>query len=239
MRGASVINVAKVSTFRERKLRGGRKMTFSVGQYNLAVEDYNRTTLAMDETMYALCRRFPSHDDENGVNAKLWIIGRTYMTGIERKIHSDGALGGSMTKLAKHLLKHRRKVDRLFSRLRGLREPLEPAKLRTIIDVHGQFISLLQSLRAMRRNQSPRSFASKYMHFHCPTVPIIDTIANRTLCGAVRWKDALELFDLPAGADEGYAEYVFRFFQLYKDAIANGVRPTVKHLDSYVLWLAE
>ncbi|HUU42372.1 MAG TPA: hypothetical protein VMX57_01245, partial [Planctomycetota bacterium] len=99
-------------------------MTFSPARYRLAVKEYEETWSATDETLYALCRRFPRHNDENGVNAKLWIIGRTYATGIERKIPTDGAQGGSMTKVAEHLVKHAREVDSLFARLRRLKEPL-------------------------------------------------------------------------------------------------------------------
>lgn len=213
--------------------------SFSGDTYLRNVKEYDRVSRATDETLYDLCRRYPGHGDEGGVNAKLWIIGRTYATGIERKIRANGKQGGSMSQLAGHLLKNAGKLDALFAHLPQIPEPLEPAKLRTIIDVHGQFIALLQELKAMRPGQSPRSFASKYMHFHCPAVPIIDTYADRALRKLVRWQESFRLFNLPTGADSYYAGYVFRFWQLYQQALAAGVQPTVKHLDNHLLCIVE
>ena len=211
--------------------------TFSPDAFRRAVADYDCTWRATDATLYDLCQRHPGHGDQAGVNAKLWIIGRTYATGIERKIPSNGRQGGSMSQLAEHLLKHAQQIDDLFARLRQLEEPLEPAKLRTIIDIHGQYIALLQPV--LRRNQSPRSFASKYMHFHCPAVPIIDTYADWSLRKHLRWQDSFCIFKLPADADEYYAWYVLRFWQLYQQASAAGLQPSVKHLDYYLLWTAD
>jgi hypothetical protein len=212
-------------------------MTFSADMYRRAVADYNRSWRTTDQTLYSLCRQHPGHGDQAGVNAKLWIIGRTYATGIERKIPTNGKQGGSMAQLAGHLLEHARELDALFARLRRLEEPLDPTSLRTILDLHGQFIAML--LPVLRPNQLPRSFASKYMHFHCPAVPIIDTYADRACRKLIRWQKSFCLFDLPAGADEYYAWYVLRFWQLYQQARAAGLQPTVKHLDYYLLCTAE
>jgi len=134
-----------------------------------------------------------------------------------------------MSQLAEHLLKHTRQVADIFGRLRRLAEPLDPGKLRTNLDLHGRFIALIQPV--VRRNQSPRSFASKYMHFHNPAVPIIDTYADAACRKIIRWQKSFCLFDLRAGADEYYAWYVLRFWQLYQQARAAGLEPTVKHLD--------
>lgn len=212
-------------------------MTLSSEHYRCAVTNYNRTWQPTDEVLYGLCRRYPGHGDEAGVNAKLWIIGRTYATGIERKVPANGKQGGSMSQLAAHLLKHAREMDAIFTRLGDVAEPLDPDKLRTIIGLHGRFIALIRPV--LRANNSPRSFASKYMHFHCPAVPIIDTYADWACRKMVRWDRSFCLFDLPAGADEYYAWYVLRFWQLYQRAQASGLKPTVKHLDYYLLCTVE
>lgn len=206
---------------------------FSSDAYRRAVADYDRSWRATDATLYDLCRRHPNHADQAGVNAKLWIIGRTYATGIERKIPTNGKQGGSMGQLAAHLLEHARQIDDVFGRLRRLAEPLDPDKLRNIVDLHGRFIALIQPV--VRANQSPRSFASKYMHFHCPAVPIIDTYADAACRKMIRWQKSFCLFDLPTGTDEHYAWYILRFWQLYQQARAAGLNPTVKHLDHYLL----
>ncbi len=211
--------------------------TLSPAAFRRAVAVYERSWRATDEALYELCRRHPGHADQAGVNAKLWIIGRTYATGIERKIPTNGKQGGSMSRLAQHLLKHARQADDIFGHLRRLAEPLDPDKLRAILDLHGRFIALI--LPVVRRNQSPRSFASKYMHFHNPAVPIIDTYADAACRRMIRWHKSFCLFDLPAGTDEYYAWYVLRFWQLYQQARAAGLMPTVKQLDYCLLSAGE
>ena len=52
-------------------------MTFPADNFRRAVADYDRSWRATDEALYDLCRRHPGHADQAGVNAKLWIIGRT------------------------------------------------------------------------------------------------------------------------------------------------------------------
>lgn len=209
-------------------------MGFSSAKYRKSMTRYNKMWRVMDETLYDLCRRHPGHADEASIRAKLWVIGRTYATGIERKIRTDGQQGSSMSKLAMHLLKNGRQIDTLFGRLRRIREPLTEAKLRTISEVHGNLIELIRPQLRHKRH-SPRSFASKYMHFHCPAVPIIDNFAVRALRTAVPWETDFWLFEGVKGADEAYGVYLSRFWQLYRRAVADGIKPTVKHLDYCLL----
>jgi len=96
---------------------------------------------------------------------------------------------------------------------------------------------VLQSI--LRRGQAPRSFASKYMHFHCPAVPLYDTYAVTALRHLYHWQGWFEIFDLPECADEEYAWHAMRFWQLHRDAGKRGRRVTVKLLDYYLLCVAE
>jgi hypothetical protein len=210
---------------------------FDLLGYRRAVAEYNRNWQATDETLYDLCRRFPGHSDQASVKAKLWIIGRTYATGIERKIPTQNTQGSSLSQLSEHILSHRRKAEFVFRRLAQITEPLTPEKLRRIVDAHGQFVRLLQPL--LRHRQSPRSFASKYMHFHCSAVPLYDTYAVTALRHLYPWQEAFEIFDLPASADEEYTWHAMRFWQLYQDAQKRARWVTVKLLDYYLLRVAE
>lgn len=212
-------------------------MTFSVDQYNQTVADYKSKWLATDVVLYDLCRRYPDHCDPGGVRAKLQIIGRTYATGIERKISSRGTQGGALEKLASYMLANAAKVTQLFDLLPDVSQPLKSDHLRTIIDVHGQFVGVLRELT--RNAQCTRSFCSKYMHFHCPTVPIYDSYAAATLPRLIRWQRWYWLSDLSHDIDGDYAKYALRFWQLYKRISDAGLHPTVKYLDYYVLHVAE
>jgi len=191
----------------------------------------------LDGTLYGLCRQNREHRTWDSVAAKVWIIGRTYATGIERKIPTRNTQGSSLSQLVEHILQNRRVVDSIFGELAEVFEPLTPKKLKTIVDAHGRFVKVLQPI--LRRRQSPRSFASKYMHFHCSAVPLYDTYAVTALRHLYRWEDCFEVFALPASTDQEYAWHVMRFWQLYHAAKTARERVTVKLLDLYLLCVAE
>ena len=211
-------------------------MTISLDEYNRALHDYNLEWRQTDDVLYALCRKYPRHTDRGGVAAKCWIIGRTYATGIERQITSDGQQGDSMSKLVSSLVAHASQVDVLVDRLRPLREPLTSDALATIIDVHGQFVHLLREI--VRSDETPRSFAAKYLHFHCPLVPIYDSVVAGIIPRLVRWRDSLMVFPKPDNADEEYASFCYRFWNLYEQARRDlGDRVCVRLLDYHMLVL--
>lgn len=205
--------------------------------FNSTCREYAEEQQILDQTLYGLCRKNPGHSDWGAVAAKVWIIGRTYATGIERKIRSKRTQGSSLTQLTEHILANRVRVESIFSRLERLSGLLTLEKLKQIVIQHGKFMRLLQP--KLRRKQSPRSFVSKYMHFHCPLVPLYDTLAVKALQHLYRWQDSFEVFDLPPEADEEYGWHVMRFWQLHQDAQQNGRRVTVKLLDYYLLRVAE
>jgi hypothetical protein len=91
----------------------------------------------------------------------------------------------------------------------------------------------------VRKTRTPRSFVSKYMHFHCPAVPIYDSWAVARVRSLYHWKKSFRIFDPPKVADEEYCRYLMRFWQLYREA--RNVRPgaTVRLLDYCLLWRAE
>lgn len=211
-------------------------MPFDPAAYHRSVAAYNKWVRAVDEALYELCRHHPDHNDHAGVAAKCWIIGRTYATGVERQIDSDGKQGGSMSQLVAYLRAHRRRIDTLLEELRPLESPLTIDALRTIVRVHGRFLGVLNGV--VRSNETPRAFASKYLHFHCPLVPIYDSVAAGAIPGQVRWRDSLIVFPQPAGADEHYARFCYRFWNLHEEARrALGKKTTVKLLDYYLIYL--
>jgi hypothetical protein len=211
-------------------------MTFSIADYQDALADYEARWCAIDQELYDLCRRYPDHKDPRGTNAKLWIIGRTYATGIERKITTTGTQGSSLTQLSDYLLSRARRLDRILHGLKNVREPLTTEKLRFAVHSHGQFLQMLKGIT--REEQAARSFASKYLHFHNPTVPIIDTYVAGIMPKLVRWRPALSVLKVPRHADYCYTRYTMRFWSLYETATKAVQRVSVKHLDYYLMWLS-
>lgn len=219
-------------------------MNFSVADFHEAVRDYQANWSGIDAELYELCKRYPAHSDSRERNAKLWLIGRTYATGIERKIRSKRTQGSSLNQLSDHLSSHAQDLDCLISQLKTVTEPLTPNKLQNIVQCHGQFLRILRGVT--RKGQTVRSFASKYLHFHCPAVPIIDTYVSGVLPKIVRWSSDLWVFDPGRTSDEFYAWYVMRFWKLYqtaRESIASSPATAaqsvcVKHLDYYLIWLS-
>ncbi len=214
-------------------------MSFSHIKYKRACKDYVANWEAIELALYNLCKRHPDHQSQGSINAKLWIIGRTYATGIERKISSQGSQGSSMTQLGEHFWRNRHQIDKVLGDLdlRKVNEPLTPRKLTRILDAHGRMAGIVQGV--LREGQTPRSFVSKYLHFHNPAVPIFDSVAVAALRKEYRRARPDGSFEIPATADPQYADFLIRFWRLYQDACASGEKVTVKLLDNYLLALAK
>jgi hypothetical protein len=139
----------------------------------------------------------------------------------------------AMEKLAGYFWAHRRDVDKFLSPLRSLREPLAPHKLTLILSAHGELNALVR--KTLRNQQSPRSFVSKYLHFHCPAVPIYDSRAKSSLVKLCPWKDKLKVVEVPQGADEEYTRFVLRFWHLYQRMRKKKVKVSARLLDAFLL----
>ena len=202
--------------------------------YDAACADYAANWRALDEDLYGLCRRLPGHADPAHVNAKLWIIGRTFATGIERRVPSDGKQGGSLHTVASLLRENHEDVDGIFDRVRAIAEPLTPEKLKIVLAEHGRFNSLLRGVT--HKHQSARSFASKYMHFHCPAVPIYDSLAAARLRKLLHWHGSLNVIGPVEKADDWYRWHCLRFWRLYQDLRQAGKDVTVRLVDVFLLW---
>jgi hypothetical protein len=211
---------------------------FSRTDFEAAVADYKENWQLTDEVLLRLCRDHPNHDTQASVNAKVIIVGRSYATGIERKVTSTGGPGGGIAQTADFLCTHGGTVDHLIQQLRELEdEPLTFSKLSTIFEVHGSFVNLLADLAADR--QSLRSFASKYLYFHVPIIPIYDEVAAvRILPGLSPLNRVVQKFKQPPDTDYDYHRHVLRFFDLYSRIDNLGLRVNIKYLDAYLLWLA-
>lgn len=208
-------------------------MKISTQQYADAAADYVATWQRLDDALYRLCDDFPDHCDRSSIAAKLWIIGRTFAIGIERNVASRGGQGSSMTKVMEHLHDHRMEVDQIFADLRTVTEPLDAVNCRLIVSLHGQLVRLLRPIT--QRNQSVRSFVSKYMHFHNSAVPIYDSVAYAAMPSLVRSSRHLKVFEMPVGADNEYGGYVMRFLKLYETIAESGLPVNARKVDFFIL----
>jgi hypothetical protein len=210
-------------------------MKLDLADYLAFVDYHEREWALLDQTLHRLCNEHPYHSDSGAVHAKLWLIGRSFATGVERHIKSTGTQGSSLTKMATHLLQEHEAVDALFQQVRQLNEPLNLDSLARIVAIHGTFCELVS--RIAHGGKVLVSFASKYMHLHAPIVPIYDSWASKQ-AWRMRRSEGLKSFPTPAGANENYYGYCLCFWQHYSDLRAMTDRVTVRHAESYLLWLA-
>jgi hypothetical protein len=207
---------------------------FNKKDYFRAGLRYDAEWSLLDETLYRLCRENPDNSSHPSVFAKVFIIGRSYQTGIERQVKTRDTRGSSISQAAECLLRHGKKLDEWIGSLSG---GIDSADLRAIVDVHGRILNLLKPIT--RKLKSPRSFVSMYLHFHNPAVPIYDSYAEWSLKGLVPWDDALNVFNAPRAADHEYDRYVKRFMRLCSIVQEKELIVSVKRLGHYLVWMAD
>jgi hypothetical protein len=206
-----------------------------VVQFRSAVDGHAKDWGVTDDVLYELCRNHPGHTALSAVNAKTLLIGRSFASGIERHIKSTGSQGSSIGQLADHLQKNSPLVDGVINRLRVLREPLDPRTLSVVVSEHGRFCNLL--VQISRDGNVPASFASKYLHFHCPIVPIYDSWVYKQAWRRRR-AEGLEAYEKPVDAHHDYYWYSLCFWQHYTEVRALVPTATVRMVEFYLLWLA-
>ena len=212
-------------------------MAPNLKEYDAACADYFRRWATFNDVLYAMCRKYPDHIEPGHINAKFGIIGRSFATGLERKMKSRGGQGSTLAVVGEYVFKHRRDVQEVFEGLAGIKEPLTEERLATIIAAHGCLNRLLRGMT--RGRQSLRSFVAKYMHFHCPAVPIYDTFAEKALRREVRWHDDLMVFGSIPRADPQYHWFCARFWHLYQELRRRRKKATVRLADVYLLWMGD
>jgi hypothetical protein len=206
-----------------------------VNDFQSAVDSHARDWGVTDCVLYDLCRRHPGHREISAVSAKSLLIGRGFMTGIERHIKSSGSQGSSIAQLAAHLHGNSSVVDGIISRLSKLRQPLDLQSLAIVVRKHGKFCELLAQIS--RDGNVPASFASKYLHFHCPAVPIYDSWVCKQ-ARRMRRHEGLPAFKKPDGSHDGYYRYSLCFWEVYSCIRARVPATTIRLAEYYLLWLA-
>lgn len=125
-----------------------------------------------NRVLYRLCKQFPNHSESSAVLAKIWLIGRAYAAAIERR--RNKATGNDAfylrTVVPKLLVSN---IDIWIGETRA-----NPRCFNTMVAAHGKVTRLFESISGLEK----RSLASKYLHFHLPTVFFIyDARANEAI----------------------------------------------------------
>jgi len=200
-------------------------------QLRRAIEDYQAGWQPVDSELYDLCRRRPSQRDYADVFTKVAVISGVYNAGLDRAWRGSG---DPLVETARCLIGQ---ADRLDAALEKLADrPFDRTSLIEIVALHG---SVTRALSSPAGNVWLVSPVSKYLHFHCPIVPIYDSRAEKHI---KQFVDGMEAYHLriAMGEPEEWADAYYKFVTasliLYERIHAQtSLRPTVKEVD-HLLW---
>jgi len=206
-------------------------MTEEWSEFQKACEDYKQSTWLWDKTLYDLCKKYPGHNKRDAVFAKVGLIGRSYATGLER--HTKGKKR-RLGIIVNFLLRKCNDIDKEIRQIAKLKSNLTNENLQTITNSHNNFCKLLSPI--MNDRNSPRSFVSKYLHFHAPVVPIYDNIGSSLLKSRdwYPWNRAMSAFGNARKVDLQYWRHCVRLLFLQEDLKEAGYNPTVRELDYFL-----
>jgi hypothetical protein len=196
-----------------------------------AIKSYEASWKSVDNELYDLCRRRPSHDDFADVYTKVAVIGRVYEAGVARAWRGEGDAESEVTHV---LIEH---ADLIQNGLRRLENrPFDQQTAAAIVELHGHIARAISNRTA---GVFLVSFVSKYLHFHSPVVPIFDSNAQAAIGQLIDWALVGPIRDALATLPEwtrAYRNFVAAFVVLYERAYAETpLKPTVKELD-HLLW---
>lgn len=200
-------------------------------------KDYQETWAMVDEELHDLCHR-RGHERFEDVYTKVVIVNRVYMVGITRVVRAEGLRDGPEAAVARALLGMKDVLTESLQRLTPV-DDLTAVTMSQIVEVHGL---VTNNLAAQLQGANLRSFVSKYLHFHCPMVPIYDSLAASAVTKALSphvhgWTRTRDLLERPTHFDGVYYWYAGRFLELWRLVHDVHVRPdaSVKMID-HALW---
>ena len=182
-----------------------------------------------NQVLYDLCRTHPDHTDASAVIAKIWLIGRSYAAAIERRREkTDENDDFYVNTVAPAIISS--DIDLWLQRTSEHKAPTHRS-LQDILSTHASVTSLFSKITGLEK----RSLASKYLHFHQPSLfYIYDTRAvegMRKLSSVVGRASAGE-----AIADVEYRKFAEKCLRLQENIEKNfGVLLTPRELDKLLL----
>ncbi len=187
-----------------------------------------------NQVLYDLCAKYPKHENDSQIIAKIWLIGRSYAASIERRknkgkddkeeeLFYENIVAPAIRKseLDAYLVKIRRK------------KKIENS-VSDILQTHKYLVDVFQRITKLNK----RSLASKYLHFHCPRLfYIYDSRAAESLNQLIKTRTKKEK---SINCDSQYASFVRKALILSKYIEENyNKHLTPRELDKIFLCIHE
>lgn len=191
-----------------------------------------------NQILYEMCEQYPLHIDENTIIGKVWLIGRSYAAAIERtKKKITDADDFYFNVVANGMIAIGEELDQKIKSLQDA--VITWDNLDEILKVHKFLVDVFDEMTGLEK----RSLASKYLHFHCPSMfYIFDSRAESQIKRIVKKQGIIKKqFDIQFSrlddCDKQYADFCIRMliFQetIYKEY---GKRLTPRELDDLLLF---
>jgi len=193
-----------------------------------------------NETLYSLCRDNFDHQKIENVLAKVWLIGRSYAAAIERRKNAEEPNDVFYTGKVYEGFKAS-ELDSKLAELKCLSQGVSNICELDSTDVTMKALSLHACLTQLTKEMTlleKRSFCSKYLHFHLPSLFFIyDSRAvsaiNQLFDGSL--KD-IKLRIKDANVDEEYAIFYYKCLAIGCEIKEKyGVDLTTRQLDNLLV----
>jgi hypothetical protein len=201
-------------------------------KYQQAIADYQASWKHIDDALRPIVRQL-TWTTLPDVHTKVVFVDGVYRAGLVRVVGR-----GATMRCATALLAAAPKLQPSIVTLSAFNGKLNGKAAMAVTAVHGDMLSVLPTSKKGKR---PRSFASKFLHFHDPVVPLYDSqVRNNApsllaLAGVSNadFGAASAKYPRPPGTDTTYYEHVLRVLLLW-EALAVVLEPvalTVKGVD--------
>lgn len=205
-------------------------------KYNEYVENKDDIWNYGNSILYDMCRNEPGHDRADIVVGKIWLIGRSYSAAVERRKTNDGLSGDVFyrKKVSTKMKEICEKLDDNINILNSKNGDIDN-NIKKVLETHLLLVNAFDDITKMKK----RSFASKYLHFHCPDMFFIyDSRACSTVRKMIK-KPEKSLLNNYIRYDKEYVDFLCRVIDLKKIIEEENERITPRQLDDFLLYMAE
>jgi len=192
-----------------------------------------------NKVLYDLCEKYPRHKKDEEIIAKVWLIGRSYATAIERRHgKKDKKINDDFYKEDVTKIFRESDIDDHLKKLMKYKIITEENLLESL-KAH---YYLMEKIRKITDDKK-RSFCSKYLHFHLPDLFFIfDSRAVGTLGKFINKSEYKKYTKIwkKKEVDEEYAKFSCKCFTLknkIKHEYGDDLKP--RELDNFLVEKAD
>lgn len=202
-----------------------KKLNFDINKFE---KSKCKKWMLGNNVLYDLCKKYPLHNNDEEIRAKIWLIGRSYAASIERRRSKNHINDDFYDYVTKEFINFNKKenFDKELNEIKKLN--FNDKSLNKILELHNKLTIFFKKLTGLEK----RSLASKYLHFHAPIFPIYDSRAKDSLNKIIKG----QIF---TKGDKEYSRFcnkiLFLFNEIKKET---NKEPTIREIDTYLVKIA-